>query len=155
MAVGTGALVVAAVATFLALPGGETGTIAVTDAQGIEYAVPRSWDRVAERPTTVYTVGDDDVLVTVENFGSDGADAAALLPEAGADGPVCQGDVAPTDVDGATSAARCDNDGGDVAVAIGASHNTQFWLVTVHRSVPAGERDAFLESLHLIDPGSS
>jgi hypothetical protein len=38
---------------------------------------------------------------------------------------------------------------------VGASRNTQFWVVTVHRDVPADEREAFLESLHLIDPASS
>ena len=156
IAVGTGALVVAAVATFLALPGRETDTVQVTDAQGIEYTVPRSWERIQESPTTIYAVGSDDVRVTVENFESDGATAPALLPEVREDGePLCRGDVAPASVDGATSAARCENPDGDIAEVVGASRNTQFWVVTVHRDVPADERDAFLDSLHLIDPGTS
>jgi hypothetical protein len=154
VALGTGALVVAAVATFLALPGRETETVAVSDAQGIEYRVPREWERTAEAPITRYEAGGTEV-VTVRNHPSDGAIAPVLLADYGDGGPLCQGTVGPGDVDGATSSAACTNDDGDVAVVVGASRNTQFWVVTVHRDVPADEREAFLESLHLIDPASS
>ena len=59
------------------------------------------------------------------------------------------------DVDGATSSAACTNETGDIAVAVGASRNGQFWAVTVHREVPADQREAFLDSLRLLDPASS
>ncbi|HMG40449.1 MAG TPA: serine/threonine-protein kinase [Acidimicrobiales bacterium] len=143
---GVAALVVAAVATYLALPRSD-GTVEVTDTQGISYRIPDAWGRTQEKPVTEYSV-DGTVVATVANFETNDAAAADLLQEAS----TCDAPPAARSVDGSGNAAACTNPTGDVAVAVGAVRNRQFWVVTVHPAVPADQREAFLDSLRLTDP---
>jgi hypothetical protein len=148
------ALVVAAGATFLALPRSDAGTVEVTDVQGIVYRVPRTWQRTQEKPTTEYSL-DGTVVATVGNFEAGVVAATDLLEQFGGDSPVCGSTPSTRDVDGSPNAAECSNDSGEVAIAVGAVRDRQFWVVTVHPSVPTDEREAFLGSLRLTDPQSS
>ena len=151
---GVVALVVAAAATYLALPRTDAGTVRVRDVQGIVYRIPRSWQRTQEKPVTEYSV-DGTVVATVGNFDAGVVAATDLLQEFGGDAPVCGSAPAARDVDGSPNAAECSNASGDVAVAVGAVRDRQFWVVTVHSNVPGDERDAFLDSLRLTDPETS
>jgi len=150
---GTAALVVAAVATFLALQRPTTDTVLVRDDQGIAYRVPRDWRQGDVDPVTEWRGAESQLLATVANFEAGVVPATTLLAQVEIESvPVCESTPQERQVDGAATGGSCTNAAGDVAVAVGAVGHGQFWLVIVHPGVPEGDRDDFVDSIELFQP---
>jgi hypothetical protein len=147
LVIGTVAAVVALVQS---LGGGDPRR--VHDAAGITYTVPAAWTMPSKTGPALTLERNGQVAATFSFSPTDTNDAGGLLSQV--DPSVCDGQpqVFAT-IEGSEQGARCDNGGGDKpAVAIGAISHGVFWVITVDRSVPAAERDAFLSSIELGAP---